>query len=147
MLLLFIFNTFFTTPDVVYVDNVKLFDGFYMTKEMKKIGESQFNTQKAKIDSLYITIQKSNPTQQQVLMKEYIALKENLEQFNQQFAYEETQKIWKRLHSYVEEYSAENSYKLIIGSEKKQDVLYADPNVDITNELINYVNSKYEGAK
>ena len=80
-------------------------------------------------------------------MKEYVGLKENLEQFNQQFAYEETQKIWKRLHSYVEEFSATKNYKLIIGSEKKQDVLYADPNVNITNELINYVNSKYEGAK
>ncbi len=146
-LLFFISTTFFTTPDVVYVDNIQLFDGFNMTKEMKRIGENQFNTQKEKIDSLYATIQKSNPAQQQVLMKEYVALKENLEQFNQQFAYEETQKIWKRLHSYIDEFSGENNYKLIIGSEKKQDILYANPNINITNELINYVNSKYEGAK
>ena len=59
VLLLFIFNTIFVTPDVVYVDNIQLFDGFNMTKEMKRIGENQFNTQKAKIDSLYVTIQKA----------------------------------------------------------------------------------------
>ncbi|RXR21245.1 OmpH family outer membrane protein [Flavobacterium amnicola] len=147
VVLLFIFQFLFHKPDVVYVDNIQLFDGFNMTKEMKKIGENQFNTQKTKIDSLYVTIQKSNPAQQQILMKEYVALKENLEQFNQQFAYEETEKIWKRLHSYVDEFSGENNYKLIIGAEKKQDILYADPSVNITNELINYVNSKYEGAK
>ncbi len=139
--------TFLSAPEVVYVDNVKLFDGFYMTKEMKKIGESQFNFQKSKIDSLYTKIQKSNPAEQQVLMKEYVALKGNLEQFNRQFAYEETQKIWERLNSYINEFSAEKKYKLIIGSEKKGDVLYADEEVNITNELVNYVNSKYEGAK
>ncbi|MES2812061.1 MAG: OmpH family outer membrane protein [Bacteroidota bacterium] len=142
-----LYQEFISEPDVVYVDNIQLFDGFNMTKEMKRIGEGQFNTQKSKIDSLYIKIQKSNPAEQQILMKKYVGLKENLEQFNQQFAYEETQKIWKRLHSYVDEFSAEKKYKLIIGSEKKQDVLYAEPNVNITNELINYVNSKYEGAK
>ena len=146
-LLLFTCNTFFTTPDVVYVDNVKLFDGFNMTKEMKKIGEAQFNAQKAKIDSLYSKIQKSSPAEQQILMKEYVGLKENVERFNQQFAYEETQKIWSRLNSYIDEFSAEKKYKLIIGSEKKQDILYADEKLNITNELVNFVNSKYEGAK
>lgn len=146
-LLFILFQTFFATADIVYVDNIKLFDGFNMTKEMKKIGETQFNSQKAQIDSLYIKIQKSAPAEQQTLMKEYITRKESLTQFNQEFAFEESRKIWKRLEGYIGEFSKEKNYSLIVGSEKKQDVLYASDEVDITNELINYVNSKYEGAK
>lgn len=144
---LVVFQSCFSKPDVVYVDNVQLFEGFNMTKEMKKIGENQFNLQKSKIDSLYSKIQNSPSADKQILMKEYIGLKENLQQFNQQFAYEETQKIWKRLNSYINEFSSQKKYKLIIGSEKKEDVLYSDEELNITKELINFVNSKYEGAK
>ena len=126
---------------------MKLFDGFNMSKEMKKVGERQFNAQKLKIDSLYFKIQNSNADQQKVLMKEYVVLKQNFEQNNQQFAFEESQKIWKRLNSYINDFSSEKKYKLIIGSEKKGDVLYGDEKLDITNEIINFVNSKYEGAK
>lgn len=103
--------------------------------------------QKSKIDSLYSKIQNSNSEEQKILMKEYVVLKQNFEQYNQQFAFEESQKIWKRLDSYISDFSSEKKYKLIIGSEKKGDVLYGDEKLDITNELINFVNSKYEGSK
>jgi len=146
-LILFFVISFFSKPEIVFVDNVKLFNGFNMTKEMKKIGEQQFNTQKSKIDSLYSKIQSSNEQQQKILMKEYVESKQNFEQNSQQFAFEESQKIWKRLDSYINDFSSEKKYKLIIGSEKKGDVLYGDEKLDITNELINFVNSKYEGAK
>ena len=145
--LVIILHLFFSKNEIVYVDNMKLFDGFNMSKEMKKVGERQFNAQKLKIDSLYFKIQNSNADQQKVLMKEYVVLKQNFEQNNQQFAFEESQKIWKRLNSYINDFSSEKKYKLIIGSEKKGDVLYGDEKLDITNEIINFVNSKYEGAK
>lgn len=146
-LILFFAINIFSKPEIVFVDNVKLFNGFNMTKEMKKIGEQQFNAQKLKIDSLYSKIQTSNEQHQKILMKEYVEVKQNFEQNNQQFAFEESQKIWKRLDSYINDFSSEKKYKLIIGSEKKGDVLYGDEKLDITNELINFVNSKYEGAK
>lgn len=118
-----------------------------MTKELKKEGEKQFTTQKKKIDSLYFKIQNSAAKEQPLLMKEYVGLKENLEQFNQQFAMEQSSKIWKRLQTYIEAFSKENNYKLLIGSDQKQMVLYADANSDVTNKLINYANSKYEGLQ
>lgn len=142
-----IFKEFFSAPQIVYVDSSMLFDSFNMTKELKKEGEKQFTTQKKKIDSLYFKIQNSAAKEQPLLMKEYVGLKENLEQFNQQFAMEQSSKIWKRLQTYIEAFSKENNYKLLIGSDQKQMVLYADANSDVTNKLINYANSKYEGLQ
>ena len=144
--LLILFQSFFLKSDVVYVDNMKLFDGFNMTKEMKKIGETQFLSQKKQLDSLFAKIQNSNPAEQKVLMKEFVVGKENLTKSSQEYAYAESQRIWQRLETYIADYSKEHNYSLIIGSEKKQDVLFASENADVTQELINYANSKYEGA-
>lgn len=141
------YHVFFAVPEVVYVDNLQLFDGFQMTKEMKKAGELQFTAQKLQIDSLYKKIQLSKPEEQQILMKEYVNMKEYLDNTTQQYAFEESQKIWKRLESYINDFTKEKNYKLIVGSSQKQDVLYADPKLNITNELIDYVNLKYEGVK
>lgn len=144
-----IYAAFLSTPEVIYVDNVKLFDGFYMTKEMKKIGEKEFNTRKMILDSLYSKLQSDSVSEieKKLMMQQFIKGKEELEQFNQNFAGEESLKIWSRIHSYVDEYSKETNYKLIIGSQNKETVLFASEKIDKTNELLAYINKKYEGIK
>ena len=49
--------TYTQTPKIVYVDNVKLFNDFSMTKELKNSGEKEFNLKKLKVDSLYSKLQ------------------------------------------------------------------------------------------
>ena len=144
-----VFKSFFNAEKTVYVDNMKLFDGFYMTKEMKQIGEKQFTARKTILDSLYAKLRsdKISDSEKEGLMQTFIKGKEELELFNQNFASEETSKIWSRIHGYVDEFSKENNYQLILGSENKQSVLYADEKHDITNELLLYINKKYEGVK
>ncbi len=143
------FKSFYNSPKIIYVDNVKLFDGFNMTKQMKQIGEKEFNAQKTILDSLYAKIQsdKISAVEKKQLMPEFIQRKEGLEQFNQNFASQETLKIWSRIHSYIEEYSKETDYELILGSQNKQTVFYANEKVDKTDELLAYINKKYEGIK
>jgi outer membrane protein len=144
---LFICNS--SNPKIVYVDNIKLFDNFNMTKELKKLGEKEFNLQKTKVDSLYATLQSPeiSSSEKKLVMQQFIQQKEELEQFNQYFAAEQSSKIWARIKSYSSEFSKENKYKLIIGSENKSNVLFADENIDITNDLLTYINKKYEGLK
>jgi outer membrane protein len=132
---------------VVYVDNVKLFDGFNMTKELKRIGEKQFNARKLQLDSLYVKLQSPaiSEKDKKSLMPQFIQGKQELEQFNQNFANTEVTKIWSRIHDYTDEFSKQHSYKLIIGSENKQAVLFADDDINITGELLSFINKKYEG--
>lgn len=147
-LLLFVCYTFFSKSDsVYYVDNVKLFDGFRMTKEMKKEGEKQFNSKKATLDSLYLEIQREDLSGQtkEILMQEFVAKREEFDSFNKVFAQEESNKIWTRINSYTQQFSKDKNYKLIIGSSNQGDVLYADKSIDVTAELLQYVNKKYEG--
>ncbi len=71
--------------------------------------------------------------------------KEELEQFNQYFAAEQTTKIWARIKSYSSEFSNDKNYQLIIGSDDKQTVLFADEKIDVTDDLLTFLNKKYEG--
>jgi outer membrane protein len=143
----FVFNHFFNSDKVVYVDNTKLFDGFNMTKEMKKVGEKEFNVKKTILDSLYSKLQSSNVSEleKKQLMPQFVKNKEELEQFNQNFAGVETLKIWSRINDYAKDYAEQKNFQLIISSQNKQSVIYASDKVDKTNELLSYINKKYEG--
>lgn len=117
-----------------------------MTKEMKSIGEKEFSSKKKELDTLYSKLQGNLvQNEKENLMKQFIEKREEFDQFNQTFALEESDKIWTRINNYTKEFSKENNYKIIIGSENKRDVLFADESIDVTKELINYLNKKYAG--
>jgi outer membrane protein len=141
------FTLFSEKRSIVYVDSVKLFEGFKMTKEMKRVGEKEFNNRKLLLDNLYSSLQGTSVSvlQKKELMQQFIKGKEELEQFNQTFASEQTQKIWSRIRSYTSEFSKDKNYQLIVGSDNKQMVLFADEKIDVTNDLLTYLNKKYEG--
>jgi outer membrane protein len=132
---------------IVYIDNNKIFEGFVMTKEMKRVGEKEFNSRKLVLDNLYANLQSPaiSASEKKELMQQFVQGKEELEQFNQTFAAEQTDKIWSRIKSYTAEFSKDKNYQLVIGSDNKQAVLFADENIDVTNDLLIYLNRKYEG--
>ena len=134
---------------IVYVNNVKIFENFNMTKELKKIGEKEFNLKKIKVDSLYTQLQnlQISSSEKKTTMQQFVQQKEELEQFNQYYAAEQSSKIWTRIKSYSSEFSNENKYQIIIGSENTSNVLFADDDIDVTNDLLTYINKKYEGLK
>lgn len=142
-----LFYFFKSNKEIVYVDTVKLFDGFVMTKEMKRVGEKEFNSRKLVLDNLYSNLQSPtiSASEKKELMEQFIQGKEELEQFNQTFAAEQTTKIWSRIKSYTAEFSKDKNYQLVVGSDNKQAVLFADEKIDVTNDLLTYLNKKYEG--
>ncbi|WP_431244388.1 OmpH family outer membrane protein [Flavobacterium sp. P21] len=135
-----------TTTKVVYVDNSKLFENFTMTRELKISAEREFNIMKTNTDSLFNRLQnpQNSGSQKKGLMLQFLQSKENLEKFNENFASDQSLKIWARIKSYSLEFSQENNYDLIIGSEKTN-ILFASEKIDVTNELLTYINKKYEG--
>lgn len=143
--ILFLFFHFFESPEVVYVDNVKLFEAFNMTKEMKKKGETIFQAQKIRLDSIYSILNKGPQITNEELKNKFILEKNAFEETSQQYALQESDKIWIRLNDYIKDYSSTKGYKIILGSTNQQQVLFAAPETDITDELITFVNKRYEG--
>lgn len=149
LLFYIIINGISSKQKVVYVNNNEIFDGFTMTKELKRAGEKEFTTRKTVLDALYSKLQSQSITasEKERLMKQFVQGKEELEQFNQIYAANESSKIWSRIHSYTEDFSKENNYQLVIGSENKTTVLYAAEKITVTKELLIYINKRYEGLQ
>nr|WP_255398721.1 MULTISPECIES: OmpH family outer membrane protein [unclassified Flavobacterium] len=145
----FILINFKENIKIATVNTDILFDKFIMTQELKRVGEREFNTRKIKLDSLYSVLESQSVSEnkRQILIKQFILEKDELVEFNQNFTAGESLKIWSRIQSYIEEFSKENKYQLIIGSENKTPVLYTDERIDVTQDLLKYINKRYEGLK
>ncbi len=142
------YDKVFKQEQFVYVDKQKLFDNFQMTKDLKIIGDKNFKTKKAILDSLYLKLQEELPyVEKENTMKLFVTKRDELDQFNQTFAINETQKIWNRINSYIDSYSEEKKYILVLGSDSNDEILYANKKIDRTSELTEYINKKYEGFK
>lgn len=147
---LLVFTCYEKPEEVVYcIDNQRLFDGFQMTKEVRKDGEKEFNQLKKTTDSLYSLLQQQNinTALRERISQNYVASKERFEIFNQNFATNEIGKIWERISSYSNEYCNSKGYTIVIGKETSKDIIYSDKKRDLTDELLTYINSRYAGKE
>lgn len=54
-------------------------------------------------------------------------------------------KIWSRIHNYSKDFANENGFDLVIKNKDELDILYFNSTIDITDDLLVYINKKYEG--
>ncbi len=138
-----------STPEIVYVDNVQLFNGFHMSKDLGKINGDKINTQKKKLDSLYsiysIFREQQNEEKAQELETQLRSEDQELKKMNEYFSKDLSQKVWNRLNQYIKEYSETKAYKIVLGTQGTGNIMYAQEGIDITEEVLIYVNEKYEG--
>jgi outer membrane protein len=135
-----------SSNDVYYVDSRQLFQEFKMTKEVKKNGELIIQRLSYSVDSLQTAITLAeNDLLKERLFQMMISKKDEIDDFNSSYIVVEQEKIWKRIESYVKDYPKINEAKIILGSQNYGDVLYVDSKTDITKDLLNYINKRYEG--
>lgn len=148
IILFFLFEKINKNEEVVFVDKVKVFEEFQMTKESKSFAEKEFSSKKQFLDSLYVKLQRDLPQdKKEVLMKTFVEKRDELDSFNQNFGFQESEKIWSRLIQYSEEFSKKKGYRLILFSEKGSNILNADVELDVTNSFIEFANNRYSGFK
>ncbi len=137
--------------EIVYIDNIRLFNGFNMTKDLNKINGDKIKKQKKKLDSLYIIYDIFRDNDQTDKLEALGTQLRNEDQvlnaMNKRFSNEISQTVWNRLNTYVDEYSTANDYKIVLGTQGNGNVMYAQKEKDITDEVLNYSNSRYEGEQ
>jgi outer membrane protein len=135
---------------IVYVDNIKLFNGFNMTRDIKAMEEATINKQAKILDSLYLRFnelsdkEKARPSAKN--LQQQIAIKSKKLQ-EQQDAYINNLNVnvWKRLNSYIEAYAQAKGYSIILGTSGKGNVMYANQGIDVTSDVLEFSNKNYEG--
>lgn len=157
---------FFQTPKVDkvgYVHNDKMLNGFVGYKErqaeyhaMVKLMQSDldslsrsFNFDVEKYTNIKSTLSAKERENEEIKLgqieRQVIQFKKDIEAKASQKEYDMNQEIVNEINSLVEEYSKEYGYDALIGVTENGNVLYAKPSKDITEEVVSYINKKYEG--
>ena len=151
-----VFN-YFNSPKLAYVNNKKLFEDFIYKKELEKELTKIEHMKKAVLDSLRLDLEfraeqlggKKNTQaeisqfhayEQQFLIKE--------KQFTENYdnvAKEYTDQVWKQLNQYVKDYGQEHSYNMVFGTTNSGEIMYADEAEDLTDKVLEFANSRYQG--
>lgn len=144
-IIIFIYNNKIEKNAICYVNKEFIFKEFNMTKQSIKATNKEYNFRKKEVDSLYFLFRNTSSKNDKAYQF-FLKKKNDLEEFRNNTKLVETNKIWERINSYTKQYGEEKDYTLILCSAKNQnDVLFVDEKIDITNDLLNYINSRYEG--
>lgn len=135
----------------VVVDVYKLVDGFKLKTELEQKQALEFAALNDEIDSFSTIMNRLKSENKMDLLDKMSApfyamqlkAKDAMDKSNDQL----NGKIWERLNPLIDQFGKENNYNLIQGGNGSGTILYCDPSYDITESLINYVNTKYINGK
>lgn len=138
-----------SNTEIVYVDNVRLFNGFNMSKDLGKLNNQKIQKQKKKLDSLYtvytILREQKNSEKSEELESQLRIEDQELRKINEYFSKEVSQQVWNRLNQYIEEYGKAQGYQIILGTQGTGSIMFAQEGLEITESVLAYANNKYEG--
>ena len=136
--------------ELVYIDNIKLFNGFNMTKDIKTIEEAKIKKQSNALDSLYTIFQsiKDKESVPSKNLQQQIAYKSKaFQELQDNYSHNLSNNVWSRLNTYIKEYAQSHNLKIIIGTSGNGNVMYGEESIDVTGQIMEFSNQKYEGHK
>lgn len=145
-----LFITRHNNKKIGVVDAIKLFNSFNMKIDMEKKAAAQLEVLAHKADSIKQEINiKSNAAGVVQSDLKPLAIAYNMAQNALEEEYQKSnqtinEQVWKRLNPIVDEYGKKENLRVIIGANGMGSILYYDEYYDKTNELIEFVNKKYE---
>ncbi len=149
--------------ELVYVDINKLVEGYERTKTEREVFNQKANTLKANADSLLVDWQnelKIYEKERVSMTKKELELKQELLQNKQQQINNYQQAIQKQIqeedqkmtqtvindiNDYVKDYGKNKGYRIIFGAKGSGNIMYAEDVSDLTQTVLNGLNSEYAG--
>jgi len=153
-----IFN-YMSRPKLAYIECIKVFEGFKLKKELEaelsRITAARritLDTLKNVITTLQLQLEnsKTKSADQSKILSEINMYKgqfKELETVNSNLADEYDTRIWKQLNQYIQDYADKKGFDIIFGAKGDATIMAAKIKYNKTDELIEYVNNKYDGIE
>ncbi len=157
------FYEFIKPSKIAYVDVNELFEGYKATQVSKQKFDKKKSELMANVDTLVQEWQKElqifekerslmsvkeRELKEEILQNKQLQYENYAQSVNRQVQKEEqqmTQSVINELNSYIKDYGHKHRYKLILGATGSGNILYAEDKLNITTQLLNQLNSDYNG--
>jgi len=123
-----------------FLYNQKVFAGFKGTELLTAKLERQKATDKQLLDSLSKLVSQGREDIRAIYSSKYTELATAEQQLSDRY----TADIWKQINDGVAAFGKERKYSYIFGASGDGSLMYADEAEDITEELIVFLNNRYE---
>lgn len=134
---------------VRYVDLIKVYQAFELTNMYEEKLTSLNEEGQRRMDSLSYQIslldQKKSTDELRFLQQAFLQTRHNYNSERERLSGEFDNAIWKQLNQYLEEFSKEKELDVLLGANGTGNVLSGNPELDVTEEAIEYVNEKFNG--
>ena len=153
-----VFYSMKNQPRMAYLEMGKIYEGFKLKKEFETKLKSSENIYAHQLDSVKFLISelynelKNQKDMDKIKLEKLQQLErvfqhksQQQEESQQRITADYTEKIWKRINGYVEEYGKSRNYQYIFGANGMGSIMYGNNADNITEEMMAYINSKYEG--
>lgn len=147
-----------STPKTAYIIIQEVYNGFEMKKEMEKKYLDVKNARDKILDSLSFELkmiadqikQEQEKNKETISLfelkrEEYFQRKQKFDEDNAALTQKYDSEILTQLNQYVKDYGEENKYTYIYGNDANGSLMYANEKNNVTKEVVEYINNKYEG--
>lgn len=123
--------------DVLHlIDKVEFKNDIY---ELKRPTFELYNYEKDSLLQLrQIQIKNKNTEEVRRIERQFNELQDNLEVLEDEY----NQQVMNKLNVLIKEYAEENNYNAILGGTGNGGILYSDESMDITDDILKYINSQ-----
>lgn len=141
-----------------YIELGKVYDEFELSKNLNAQFQTTATERKNYLDSLEFQVknmynQVSRNSEDKKLVetfelaqRQYLYQKEQIESAVSKLEEQYNEQIWTQLNEYIKQYGKEKGYAYIFGAEGSGTLMYANEGKNVTQEMINYINDKYQGT-
>lgn len=148
-----------SAPKTGFVLIQDLYNGFHMKKEIEKKYQQTKNARDKILDSLSLELKilankiqseqekiKSTIEEFNAKRDEYVQRKQTYEEDNVALAKKYDKEILTQLNQYVKDFGEKNQYTYVFGNDGNGSLLYAKEGENITKQVLEYINNKYNGV-
>lgn len=127
---------------IVYADAIRLFNSYKYKTDLEKESQGALYKLKAQLDSVGVIykVNPDNPSVQQMVMDKQLQLKQAYDAMNKEI----NEKVWERLNPQIQAFGKDHNIEMMIGANGMGTLLYGSNKRDITDELVKYINERYE---
>ncbi len=124
-----------------YILTQEVFNGFAGKQELEAKLNALKAQHKAWADSVATLVQNGDSEN---LLKIYDDNLANFQLQEQELSRVYTSDVWKQINHHLQQFGKENGYVFIFGAAGDGNLMYADDDHNITEDVISYINKKYK---